>query len=295
VTRFVMSLGAGVYEESVFRLGLLSGLAFVLEKVVRIARWAALLGALVLSSVCSPLCTIFRPMAIRSCLARLCSECWPAFSLAFSSGGADSRSLSTPTPFTTSSCSSSDRGRNTGRLWPSCYLRFLAAGFLAAGFLAADFLAAGFLAADFLAAGFLAAGFLAAGFLAAGFLAAGFLAAGFLAAGFLAVGFETTGCLATGCFAIASGAGLLDATTPPLRAVSVGDSRAGVRAWAGAGSFLSLDLVPGRGLARNCTRRKPVILGGQRGPWDVLAIVNQDASRVRKGESPPCSPKQSPR
>jgi membrane protease YdiL (CAAX protease family) len=51
VTRFVMSLGAGVYEESVFRLGLLSGLAFVLEKVMRIARWAALLGALVLSSV----------------------------------------------------------------------------------------------------------------------------------------------------------------------------------------------------------------------------------------------------
>jgi membrane protease YdiL (CAAX protease family) len=51
VTRFVMSLGAGVYEESVFRLGLLSGVAFVLENVVRIARWAALLGALVLSSV----------------------------------------------------------------------------------------------------------------------------------------------------------------------------------------------------------------------------------------------------
>ena len=50
LTRFVMSLGAGVYEESVFRLGLLSGLALVLEKIVRVARWAALLGALVLSS-----------------------------------------------------------------------------------------------------------------------------------------------------------------------------------------------------------------------------------------------------
>jgi membrane protease YdiL (CAAX protease family) len=50
LARFVMSLGAGVYEETVFRLGLLSSLAFVLEKLVRIARWAALLGALLLSS-----------------------------------------------------------------------------------------------------------------------------------------------------------------------------------------------------------------------------------------------------
>ena len=49
VTRFVMSLGAGVYEESVFRLGLLSGLAFVLERVVHVARWAALIAALILS------------------------------------------------------------------------------------------------------------------------------------------------------------------------------------------------------------------------------------------------------
>jgi len=51
VNRFVMSLGAGVYEETVFRLGLLGGLAVVLERVVRVARWAALIGALLLSSV----------------------------------------------------------------------------------------------------------------------------------------------------------------------------------------------------------------------------------------------------
>jgi membrane protease YdiL (CAAX protease family) len=51
VTRFVMSLGAGVYEETVFRLGLLGGLVFVLAKLVRMARWAALLGAFLLSSV----------------------------------------------------------------------------------------------------------------------------------------------------------------------------------------------------------------------------------------------------
>ena len=60
VTRFVMSLGAGVYEETVFRLGLLGGLVFVFEKLipffvfeklVRMARSAALLGAFLLSSV----------------------------------------------------------------------------------------------------------------------------------------------------------------------------------------------------------------------------------------------------
>ena len=50
VNRFVMSLGAGVYEETVFRLGLLSGLVFALEKLARLARWAALLGAFLLSS-----------------------------------------------------------------------------------------------------------------------------------------------------------------------------------------------------------------------------------------------------
>ena len=50
VTRFVLSLGAGVYEETVFRLGLLSGLVVVLEKLVHIARWAAVIGALLLSS-----------------------------------------------------------------------------------------------------------------------------------------------------------------------------------------------------------------------------------------------------
>jgi membrane protease YdiL (CAAX protease family) len=49
-TRFVMSLGAGVYEETVFRLGLLSGLVLVLEKLARVARWAAMIGALLLSS-----------------------------------------------------------------------------------------------------------------------------------------------------------------------------------------------------------------------------------------------------
>jgi hypothetical protein len=50
-TRLVMSLGAGVYEETVFRLGLLGGSIVALEKIVGMARWAAIFGAFVLSSV----------------------------------------------------------------------------------------------------------------------------------------------------------------------------------------------------------------------------------------------------
>ncbi len=51
LTRLVMSLGAGVYEEAVFRLGLLSGCIAVLDKVLGMSRWAAVLGAFLLSSV----------------------------------------------------------------------------------------------------------------------------------------------------------------------------------------------------------------------------------------------------
>ncbi len=56
VTRFVMSLGAGVYEETVFRLGLMSGLAVVLEKLFKVVRWVSLLVALLVSA------TIFSAM-----------------------------------------------------------------------------------------------------------------------------------------------------------------------------------------------------------------------------------------
>lgn len=51
VTRLVMSVGAGVYEETVFRLLLLSSLAVVLEKVVGLGRWVAVLLAFVLSAL----------------------------------------------------------------------------------------------------------------------------------------------------------------------------------------------------------------------------------------------------
>jgi len=50
VGRTVMSLGAGVYEETVFRLGLLGGSIAVFEKLLGMSRWAAVLGAFVLSS-----------------------------------------------------------------------------------------------------------------------------------------------------------------------------------------------------------------------------------------------------
>jgi hypothetical protein len=41
LTRVVMSLGAGVYEETVFRLCLLSGLVWLFGRVFGLARWAA--------------------------------------------------------------------------------------------------------------------------------------------------------------------------------------------------------------------------------------------------------------
>ena len=50
LTRLVMSLGAGVYEESVFRLGLLGGSIAAFEKLLGMSRWAAVLGAFVFSS-----------------------------------------------------------------------------------------------------------------------------------------------------------------------------------------------------------------------------------------------------
>jgi membrane protease YdiL (CAAX protease family) len=51
LARVVMSLGAGVYEELVFRLGLLGGIAAVCEKVLRGGRWLSGAIALVISSI----------------------------------------------------------------------------------------------------------------------------------------------------------------------------------------------------------------------------------------------------
>lgn len=50
-TRIVMSLGAGVYEETVFRLGILSGLVVLFDRVLGLRRWLAFVIALVLSAV----------------------------------------------------------------------------------------------------------------------------------------------------------------------------------------------------------------------------------------------------
>lgn len=51
VARIVMSLGAGVYEETVFRLGIMAGTAAVLEKVVGLGRWIAVAVALGVSAL----------------------------------------------------------------------------------------------------------------------------------------------------------------------------------------------------------------------------------------------------
>ena len=50
-TRIVMSLGAGVYEETVFRLGILTGLVVLFERVLGLRRWIAFVMALLLSAV----------------------------------------------------------------------------------------------------------------------------------------------------------------------------------------------------------------------------------------------------
>ena len=50
-TRFVMSLGAGVYEETVFRLGIMTGVAVLLEKVAGLRRFIAVTLALLVSAV----------------------------------------------------------------------------------------------------------------------------------------------------------------------------------------------------------------------------------------------------
>ena len=51
VGRAVMSIGAGVYEETVFRLLLLGGVAALLERGLGLARWLAVGAAFVLSSL----------------------------------------------------------------------------------------------------------------------------------------------------------------------------------------------------------------------------------------------------
>jgi hypothetical protein len=50
VTRIVMSLGAGVYEEAVFRLGLLAGSIASFERLLGMSRWAAVASGFLLSS-----------------------------------------------------------------------------------------------------------------------------------------------------------------------------------------------------------------------------------------------------
>ncbi len=51
LTRLVMSIGAGVYEETVFRLGLLTGLVVLFQKAIRMRPWIAITAAFFISSV----------------------------------------------------------------------------------------------------------------------------------------------------------------------------------------------------------------------------------------------------
>jgi membrane protease YdiL (CAAX protease family) len=49
-TRIVMSLGAGVYEETVFRLGIMTGIVALLTRVLGLRRWLAVVLALIVSA-----------------------------------------------------------------------------------------------------------------------------------------------------------------------------------------------------------------------------------------------------
>jgi hypothetical protein len=49
-TRIVMSLGAGVYEETVFRLGIMTGIVALFDRVLGLRRWLALVVALLVSA-----------------------------------------------------------------------------------------------------------------------------------------------------------------------------------------------------------------------------------------------------
>jgi len=51
LTRFVMSIGAGLYEETVFRLGLLTLSVVIAEKLIGFRRWVAVLFGLAFSSL----------------------------------------------------------------------------------------------------------------------------------------------------------------------------------------------------------------------------------------------------
>jgi hypothetical protein len=51
IARLVMSLGAGVYEETVFRLGILGGLVALCERLIGMQRWLALTTGLLVSSL----------------------------------------------------------------------------------------------------------------------------------------------------------------------------------------------------------------------------------------------------
>ena len=51
VARIVMSFGAGVYEETVFRLGIMTAVVAVLERALGLARWVAAVVALAVSAV----------------------------------------------------------------------------------------------------------------------------------------------------------------------------------------------------------------------------------------------------
>jgi membrane protease YdiL (CAAX protease family) len=103
LTRLVMSLGAGVYEESVFRLGLLGGSIAAFEKLLGMSRWAAVLGAFVFSSAVFSFVHYLPPTGDAFTFGSFTFRCWPGSYSVCCSSCAASPSQSTRTPSTTSS------------------------------------------------------------------------------------------------------------------------------------------------------------------------------------------------
>ena len=104
VTRMVMSVGAGVWEETTFRLGLLTGITVLCERVIGMRRPIAVVLALGVSSVLFSAVHHIPPTAI--------PFSWAFSRFAYSrefvsdscSGSADLRSPCTRTRYTTSTC-----------------------------------------------------------------------------------------------------------------------------------------------------------------------------------------------
>ena len=106
VTRMVMSVGAGVWEETTFRLGLLTGITALCERAIGMRRAIALLLALAVSSFLFSAVHHIPPTVIHFTWACSRFGSWREPVSGSCSGSGDLPWPPTHTPSTTSTCSS---------------------------------------------------------------------------------------------------------------------------------------------------------------------------------------------